>query len=200
MSSQLPMPKGSFWRPPGLLRVIITIFELKDSLRAAFKFIKSLGLSISGSYFIDDSAFDTKAVRSTCLTPMFTNAVLVMSGLLLGLTNFGPLLVRYDHYAGRSLHCFALINLLWLVASRSGKYPHTDDGVKVRRIFHKLRSQYIEPFNGLFKNVFEWGRTCSSQRAKTDAMGGLGAVLLYQLVLLYQFQHRKPLGVGIKPF
>jgi hypothetical protein len=26
----------------------------------------------------------------------------------------------------------------------------------------------------------------------------LGAVLLYQLVLLYQFQQRKPLGVGIK--
>jgi hypothetical protein len=23
-------------------------------------------------------------------------------------------------------------------------------------VFHKLRSQAIEPFNGLFKNVFEW--------------------------------------------
>jgi len=45
----------------------------------------------------------------------------------------------------------------WLVASRRGKYPHTDAGVEVRRIFHKLRSQTIEPFNGLFKNVFEWG-------------------------------------------
>jgi len=27
----------------------------------------------------------------------------------------------------------------------------------------------------------------------------LGAVLLYQLVLLYQFDHPKPLGKGIKP-
>jgi hypothetical protein len=24
----------------------------------------------------------------------------------------------------------------------------------VRKVFHKLRSQAIEPFNGLFKNVF----------------------------------------------
>jgi hypothetical protein len=33
----------------------------------------------------------------------------------------------------------------WLVATRRGKYPHSDDGVEVRRIFHRLRSQAIEP-------------------------------------------------------
>ena len=47
-----------------------------------------------------------------------------------------------------------------LVATRRGVYPHRDDGVEVRRIFHKLRSQAIEPFNGLFKNVFEWRTRC----------------------------------------
>lgn len=41
-------------------------FELKDTLRAAFKFIKRLGISIVGSYFNADSAFDTKAARWTC--------------------------------------------------------------------------------------------------------------------------------------
>jgi hypothetical protein len=44
-----------------------------------------------------------------------------------------------------------------LVATRRGASPHTDGGVEVRRVFHKLRSQAIEPFNGLFKNLFEWG-------------------------------------------
>jgi len=41
-------------------------FDLKDNLRTAFKFIKGLGISIAGSYFNADSAFDTKAARWTC--------------------------------------------------------------------------------------------------------------------------------------
>src|SRR5690606_19545383 len=41
-------------------------FELKDNLRTAFKFIKRLGLSIIGSYFNADAAFDTQAARWTC--------------------------------------------------------------------------------------------------------------------------------------
>lgn len=86
----------------------------------------------------------------------------------------------------------------WLVASRRGKYPHTDSGVEVRRIFHKLRSQSIEPFNGLFKNVFEYGGQVPIKGLRRTQLLVLGAVLLYQLVLLYQFQHHKPLGVGIK--
>jgi len=86
----------------------------------------------------------------------------------------------------------------WLVASRRGKYPHTDSGIEVRRIFHKLRSQTIEPFNSLFKNVFEWGGQVPVKGLWRTQLFVLGAVLLYQLVLLYQFQHRKPLGVGIK--
>jgi hypothetical protein len=38
----------------------------------------------------------------------------------------------------------------------AGSRPHKDGGVEVRRIFHKLRSQSIEPFNGLFKDFFGW--------------------------------------------
>lgn len=41
-------------------------FELKANLRAAFKFIKRLGISLVGSSFNADSAFDTKAARWTC--------------------------------------------------------------------------------------------------------------------------------------
>src|SRR5437764_6738403 len=34
-----------------------------------------------------------------------------------------------------------------LVVPQDGPYPHTDSGVKVRRIFHELRSRAIENFN-----------------------------------------------------
>ena len=85
-----------------------------------------------------------------------------------------------------------------LVATRRGAYPHTDDGVEVRRIFHKLRSQAIEPFNGLFKNLFEWGGQMPVKGLRRCQLLALGAVLLYQVVLLYQYYHHQPVGLGIK--
>ena len=46
-------------------------------------------------------------------------------------------------------------SLLWvLVATRCGPYPHTDDGVGVRRILHELRSRAIENLNEQFKRTF----------------------------------------------
>lgn len=69
----------------------------------------------------------------------------------------------------------------------------------VRRILHILRRQAIEPLNGLFKNVFAWGGQVPVKGLKRTQLIVLGAVLLYQLVLLYQFEHLGPLGKGIKP-
>jgi hypothetical protein len=43
----------------------------------------------------------------------------------------------------------------FLVASGRGPYPHTDAGVEVRRIFHRLRHVAIENFNEHFKSVFD---------------------------------------------
>lgn len=43
----------------------------------------------------------------------------------------------------------------FLVASGRGPYPHTDAGVEVRRIFHRLRHVAIENFNEHFKAVFD---------------------------------------------
>lgn len=86
-----------------------------------------------------------------------------------------------------------------LVATRRGAYPHHDDGVDVRRIFHKLRSQAIEPFNGLFKNVFEWRTQMPVKGLRRSQLLALGAIVIYQLVLLYQHEHHLPLGQGIKP-
>jgi hypothetical protein len=86
-----------------------------------------------------------------------------------------------------------------LVATRRGAYPHHDDGVEVRRLFHKLRSQAIEPFNGLFKNIFEWRTQMPVKGLWRSQLLALGAIVLYQLVLLYQHEHNLPLGKGIKP-
>ncbi len=86
-----------------------------------------------------------------------------------------------------------------LVATRRSRYPHADPGAEVRKVFHGLRSKAIEPFNALFKNIFEWGSQVPVKGLKRTQLIVLGAVFLYQVVLLYQFQHQRPVGVGIKP-
>lgn len=86
-----------------------------------------------------------------------------------------------------------------LITPRPGRHPHADPGVEVRRIFHKLRSKAIEPFNGLFKRTFEWGGQVPVKGLRRTQLIVLGAVLVYQLVLVYQFDHDLPLGKRIKP-
>jgi Transposase DDE domain len=86
-----------------------------------------------------------------------------------------------------------------LVATRRGAYPHHDDGVEVRRIFHKLRSQAIEPFNGLFKNIFEWRTQLPVKGLQRSQLLALGAIVIYQLVLLYQHEQHLTPGKGMKP-
>ena len=86
-----------------------------------------------------------------------------------------------------------------LVATRRGPYPRSDGGVEVRKVFHKLRSKAIEPFNGLFKNIFEWRVKMPVKGLQRSQLLALGAVVIYPLVLLYQHEHNLPLGKGIKP-
>jgi Transposase DDE domain len=113
-----------------------------------------------------------------------------------------PAEVRYvlgdQHYNPPELHTEGVRHNRALVATRRGAYPHTDGGVDVRRVFHKLRSQAIEPFKGLFKNIFEWGGQMPIKGLRRCQLLALGAVLLYQLVLLYPHHHPYPVGVGIK--
>jgi len=85
-----------------------------------------------------------------------------------------------------------------LVATRRGAYPHDDGGVEVRRIFHKLRSQSVEPFNGLFKNVFEWRVKMPVKGLRKTQLLALGAIFIYQLALLSQHEHNQAIGKGIK--
>lgn len=95
-------------------------------------------------------------------------------------------------------HCSAADRLL--VATRRGPYPHTDDGVEVRRVFHKLRSVAIENFNGQFKGIFDAHGSVPTRGLARTRRFALGAVLAYQLTLLYRFEHQQDLRVGLKAF
>jgi hypothetical protein len=95
-------------------------------------------------------------------------------------------------------HCFGAGRLL--VATRRGAYPHTDDGVEVRRVFHTLRSLAIENFNGQFKGIFDAHGSVPTRGLARTRRFALGAVFLYQLTLLYRFDHHQDLRVGLKAF
>ena len=85
-----------------------------------------------------------------------------------------------------------------LVTPRPGPYPHRDEGVELRRRLHKVRSKSIEPFNGLYKNVFGWGTQMPVKGLVKTKLLALGAVFVYQVVLWYQDEKNLPLGRGIK--
>jgi len=87
-----------------------------------------------------------------------------------------------------------------LVTPRYGPYPHTDGGVEVRRLFHKLRSLAIENFNEQFKEIFDChGAVPTRGRAATRRFA-LGALFVYQLALLHRFTTGDALRLGLKAF
>ncbi|CAG0942189.1 hypothetical protein ANRL1_00839 [Anaerolineae bacterium] len=87
-----------------------------------------------------------------------------------------------------------------LIATKYGAYPHTDEGVEVRRIFHKLRSLAIENFNEHFKGIFDGHGQVPTKGLVNTRRFALGAILVYQLALLYRFQNGLELCVGLKAF
>jgi hypothetical protein len=87
-----------------------------------------------------------------------------------------------------------------LVATQYGPYPHTDSGVEVRRIFHKLRSLAIENFNEHFKGIFDSHGQVPTKGLINTRRFALGAIFVYQLALLYRFQNSLDLNIGLKAF
>ena len=81
-----------------------------------------------------------------------------------------------------------------------GSYPHTDPGVEVRRIFHKLRSRAIENFNEHFKGIFDGHGQVPTKGLRNTQRFALGAIFVCQLALLYRFQHQLDLNIGLKAF
>jgi hypothetical protein len=88
----------------------------------------------------------------------------------------------------------------FLVASKRGAYPHTDDGVEVRRIFHKLRSMANENFNEHFKAIFEVHGQVPTKGLIDTQRFALGAVLVYQLAVLCRHERNLEINRGLKPF
>ena len=109
-------------------------------------------------------------------------------------------LVGDTSYDDRALHeqCAATGRIL--ITSKRGAYPHTDPGVEVRRVFHQLRSHAIENFNGQFKAIFDTQGQVPTRGLLATRRYVLGAVLVYQLTLLYRHQLGADLRVGLKPF
>ena len=87
-----------------------------------------------------------------------------------------------------------------LITSQYGRYPHRDDGVEVRRLFHKLRSITIETFNQQFKGIFDGHGHVPTKGLTNTRRFALGAIFVYQLTLWYRYEHGMDLRVGLKPF
>lgn len=87
-----------------------------------------------------------------------------------------------------------------LVTPQYGPYPHADAGVEVRRLFHELRSRAIENFNEQFKGIFDGHGQVPTKGLVNTQRFALGAVFVYQITLLYRFEHGLALRIGLKPF
>jgi hypothetical protein len=92
------------------------------------------------------------------------------------------------HYDAKDLKERCLRGGRFLVSPRRGAYPHTDAGAQVRRIFHLLRHRAIENLNEHFKALFEAHGSVPTKGLADTARFALGAVLVYQLALLYRHQ------------
>ena len=88
----------------------------------------------------------------------------------------------------------------FLVTTKRGAYPHTDAGVEVRRILHKLRTMANEHFNDHFKAIFEAHGQVPTKGLINTQRFALGAVLVYQLAVLHRHERNLEINRGLKPF
>jgi hypothetical protein len=109
-----------------------------------------------------------------------------------------------QHYNTPLMRAVCRLRGWWLVATHRGKRRVTDMGVEVRRIFHKLRSVAMENFNEQFKGIFDGHGCVPTKGLVATRRYALGAIFVYQLALLYRFEHLGlrgcDLNVGLKAF
>jgi hypothetical protein len=104
------------------------------------------------------------------------------------------------HYHAPNVHEVCEQSGRLLVTTQYRPYPPTDAGLEVRRIFHKLRSLAIENFNEHFKGIFDGHGQVPTKGLFNTQRFALGAIFVYQLALLYRFQHALDLTIGLKAF
>ena len=120
------------------------------------------------------------------LTPANVHDGRIAPRLIEDLPQEARLVLGDTHYDAKDLKERCLRGGRFLVSPRRGAYPHTDGGVEVRRIFHLLRHRAIENFNGHFKSLFDAHGSVPTKGEADTARFALGAVLVYQLALLYR--------------
>lgn len=107
------------------------------------------------------------------------------------------------HYLDPDLEMLGEERGIILMTSHSTKgppSPHTDPGVKVRRILHKTRSLVIENFNEQFKGIFGGHSSVPTRGLCATRRFILGAIFVHQLTLLHQYLTDGDLRVGLKAF
>jgi hypothetical protein len=115
-----------------------------------------------------------------------------------------PADVRYvlgdQHDNDPALHVACAQTGQTVVATRRGPYPHTDDGVDVRRLLHELRSRASDKLNEQFKGIFDVHCQVPTRGLVNTRRFALGAVFVYQLTRWDRNEHGRDLHVGLKPF
>lgn len=85
-----------------------------------------------------------------------------------------------------------------LIASHKPTSPRNAAGTAVRQMFHLLRGVAMENFNSLFKSTFDLRRPVPSRGLVNTQRSVLGAVLVFQLALLYRYHGGELHQEGIK--
>lgn len=134
------------------------------------------------------------------LTPANTADNEVAPGLLAQLPEEARFVLGDRHYNAPNVRAGCAQTARILVVSQYGAYPHTDAGVEVRRVFHKLRSVTIENFNEHFKGIFDAHGSVPTKGLVATQRFALGAIFVYQLALLDRFEAGADLRVGLKAF
>ena len=137
---------------------------------------------------------------AACLRPA-NEADNVVAEDLIGELPFEARYVLGDkHYNAPNVTKACRLRDLIAVTTKRGAYPHTDEGVEVRRIFHKLRSLANENFNEHFKAIFNGHDRVPTKGLVSTQRYALGAVLVYQLVLWHRHEQGLSLRRGLKAY
>jgi hypothetical protein len=138
---------------------------------------------------------------SARLTPANASDNRVAPSLIEELPEEARFVLGDTHYNAQNVREACLAREMFLVASgRGGSYPHTDAGVEVRRILHRLRHVAIENLNEHFKTLFDAHGSVPTRGRLDTARFALGAVFVYQLALLHRHEQGSGANRGLKAF
>jgi hypothetical protein len=138
---------------------------------------------------------------SARLTPANTSDNQIAPLLIEELPQEARFVLGDTHYNAQNVREACLAEEMFLVASgRRGPYAHTDAGVEVRRILHRLRHIAIENLNEHFKALFDAHGSVPTRGRLDTARFALGAVFVYQLALLHRHERGSGANRGLKAF